>query len=86
MRVRIEKHWRGEEEMNGKHEEGGVKGLRKDCACLIIEIIICNHLPPTTRDNPRAEEKQKKEEVKDFKKSPQSVQFPPLLLFEGSSI
>lgn len=60
MRVRIEKHWREEEEMNGKHEEGGVKGLRTDCACLIIEIIICNHFPPTTRDNRRAEERQKK--------------------------
>lgn len=50
MRGRIEKHWPGEEEMNGKDEEGGVKGLRKDCsACLIIETIICNHLPPKTR-------------------------------------
>lgn len=49
MRVRIEKHWREEKEMNGKHEEGGFKGLRKDWSCLIIRIIICNHLPPTTR-------------------------------------
>lgn len=32
--------------MNEKDEEGGVKGLRKDCACLIIEIIITNLLPP----------------------------------------
>ena len=46
MRGRIEKHWREEREMNGKDEEGGVKGLREDCACLIIEIIICNHLSP----------------------------------------
>ena len=34
MRGRTEKHWREEEEMNGKDEEGGVKGLREDCACL----------------------------------------------------
>lgn len=31
---------------NGKDKEGGVKGLRKDYACLIIEIIICNDIPP----------------------------------------
>lgn len=49
-RGRIEKNWPEEEEMNGKDEEGGVKGLRNDCsACLIIEIMICNHLPPNTR-------------------------------------
>lgn len=64
----------------------GLKGLRTDCACLIIEIIICNHLPPTTRDNPRAEERQKKGGSKRQKKSPQSIQFAPLLLFEGGSI
>lgn len=44
-RVWIEKHWPAEKEVNERHEEGGVKGLRKDCACLIIGIIICNHLP-----------------------------------------
>lgn len=49
MRVRIEKHWREGKEMTGKHQEGGFKGLRKDWACLIIRIIIYNHLPPTTR-------------------------------------
>ena len=48
IRVRIEKHWRGEE-VNGKHGKGEVKGLRKDCACLITEIIICNCHPPATR-------------------------------------
>lgn len=49
MKVGTEKHWREDEEMNGRHEEGGVKGLRKDCACLIIGLIICNRVPPTTR-------------------------------------
>lgn len=44
-RARIEKLWPVEEEMNEKHEEGGATGLREDCACLVIEIIICNHLP-----------------------------------------
>lgn len=64
MRVRIEKHWQEEKEMNGKHEEGGFKGLRKDWSCLIIRIIICNHPSPTTRvvrqrSNSRVEERQK---------------------------
>lgn len=55
MRGRIEKHWPGEEEMNGEDEEGGVKGLRSDCsACLIIEIIICNRLPPKKEKETRA--------------------------------
>lgn len=49
MRVGTEKNWQEEEEMNGRHEEGGVKGLRKDCACLIIGLIICNHIAPTAR-------------------------------------
>lgn len=40
------------EEVNGKDEEGEVKGLRKDCARLITEIIICNRLPPETRAAP----------------------------------
>lgn len=35
--------------MNGKHEEGAVKGLREDCACPIAKIIICNYLPKATR-------------------------------------
>lgn len=49
MRVGIEKRWREVEAMNGRHEEGWVKGLRKDCACLIIGIIICNQVPSTAR-------------------------------------
>lgn len=35
--------------MNGKHEEGAVKGLREDCTCSIAKIIICNYLPMETR-------------------------------------
>lgn len=35
--------------MNGKHEEGAVKGLREDCACPIAKIIICNYRPIATR-------------------------------------
>lgn len=35
--------------MNGKHEEGAVKGLREDCACPISKIIMCNYLPIATR-------------------------------------
>lgn len=30
-------------------ERGGAYGLREDCACLVIEIIICNHLPPASK-------------------------------------
>lgn len=50
-RARIEKLWPAEEEMNEKHEGGGVTGLREACACLVIEIIICNHrLLPRAKD------------------------------------
>lgn len=38
-----------EEELNEKHGEGGAYGLGEDCACLVIEIIICNHLPPASK-------------------------------------
>lgn len=49
--------------MNEKHEGGGAYSLREDCACLVIEIIICNHLPPASKskgcstpgDNPQTE-------------------------------
>lgn len=49
-RGRIEKHRLEEKETNGEDEEGGVKGLSQGCSsCLIIEIIICNHLPQKVR-------------------------------------
>lgn len=36
--------------MNAKDEVGGVKGLREvRSSCLIIEIIICNHLTQKAR-------------------------------------
>lgn len=53
--------------MNGKHEEGALKGLREDCACPITKIIICNYrliatsIAALTQD----EGGEKKEEVKD---------------------
>lgn len=28
---------------------GGAYGLSEDCACLVIEIIICNHLPAASQ-------------------------------------
>lgn len=49
-RGRTGKHGPEKEEMNAKDEEGEVKGLGEVCsACLIIQIIICNHLPPQTK-------------------------------------
>lgn len=51
--------------MNGKHEEGAVKGLREDCACPIAKIIICNYRPIATRIAALTQDEgEKKEEVK----------------------
>lgn len=87
-RARTEKHWPTEKEVNEKHEEGGVKGLREDCACLIIGIIICNHLPARTMVVLHGEiipgqRKRKNEEVRK-KKGSQIFRFPPLLFFQDN--
>lgn len=74
--------------MNEKHEEGGVNGLREDCACLIIGIIICNHLPARVMvvlhgEIISGQRKRKNEEVRK-NKGTQIFLFPPLLFYQES--
>lgn len=65
--------------MNGKHEEGAVKGLREDCACLIAKIIICNYLPIATRIAVLIQDEGHKKRRKS--KTKKSFKFSPLLSF-----
>lgn len=86
-RAWTEKHWPAEKEVNEKHEEGGVKGLREACACLIIGIIICNHLPVRVMVVLQGEiipgqRKRKNEEVRK-NKGTQIVQVPTFTLLSG---
>lgn len=62
--------------MNGKHEEGAVKGLREDCACPIAKIIICNYRPITTRIAALTQDEGDKKRRKS--KTKKGFEFPPL--------
>lgn len=65
--------------MNGKHEEGAVKGLREDSACPIAKIIICNYLPKATRIALLSQDEGHKKRRKS--KTKKSFKFSPLLSF-----
>lgn len=62
--------------MNGKHEEGAVKGLREDCACPIAKIIICNYRPIATRIAALTQDEGDKKRKKS--KTKKGFEFPPL--------
>lgn len=63
--------------MNGKHEEGALKGLREDCTCPITKIIICNYrliatsIAALTQDEGEKKKRRKSKTKKGF-------EFPPL--------